>query len=167
MRSLTRILVVVVLAGCAASYQQNVVAPMASKLERGKPVLIATPASGSYGNKQYPASGQQTATVVHGAFAKYTKAAVSNCLDLTCLLNEGRKDYSYYVVPQILHWEDRNTEWSGIPDRVEIKITVYDASGKDLAAIVLSGTSKWATFGGDHPEDLLPEPIGQYVTSLY
>ncbi|WP_254924651.1 DUF4823 domain-containing protein [Aeromonas sp. A35_P] len=29
------------------------------------------------------------------------------------------------------------------------------------------GKSKWATFGGDHPQDLLPEPTEKYVNSLY
>jgi hypothetical protein len=44
---------------------------------------------------------------------------------------------------------------------------VHDASGKEIASVVLSGKSRWATFGGDHPEDLLPEPVGQYVATLY
>jgi hypothetical protein len=71
-------------------------------------------------------------------------------------------------VPEILHWEDRATEWSGIPDRVEVKLLVLEAQGnKEIASIVISGKSKWATFGGDHPQDLLPEPIKQYVESLY
>lgn len=168
MRLVAACLAGIFVAGCAATYEKNVVSSAAGKLDQGKPVLIATPKSGSYGTKQYPASGQQTALVVQGAFAKYSKAAVTaKCLDLTCLLTEGKKDYAYYVVPEILHWEDRNTEWSGIPDRVEIKLTVYDASGKELAGVVLAGKSKWATFGGDHPEDLLPEPIIQYVAGLY
>lgn len=161
-------LTAVLVAGCAATYERSLVSGASAKLEHGKPVLIATPKSGSYGNRQYTASGQQTATVVQGAFARYARASVSaGCLDLTCLRNEGKQSYGYYVVPEILHWEDRNTEWSGIPDRVTVKLTVYDATGKELAGAVLSGKSKWATFGGDHPQDLLPEPIGQYVASLY
>jgi len=74
----------------------------------------------------------------------------------------------YFVVPEILHWEDRNTEWSGKKDVIEIKITVVDAaSGSALASSVISGKSKWATFGGDHPQDLLPKPLQAYVDSLY
>lgn len=157
------------LVGCAATYQQNVVlAPKGSSLERGRPVLIATPKSGFYGDKQYPASGRQTALAVQGAFAKYSRAVVSpTCIDVACLLNEGKRQVGYYVVPEILHWEDRNTEWSGIPDRVEVKLTVHDEVGKELASVVVTGKSKWATFGGDHPQDLLPEPIAQYVAGLY
>jgi len=76
--------------------------------------------------------------------------------------------YEYYIQSEILHWEDRATEWSGLPDRIEIKISVYDThSGAELASSILSARSKWATFGGDHPQDLLPEPVKQYVESLY
>ena len=71
-------------------------------------------------------------------------------------------------MPEILHWEDRNTEWSGIKDKIEIKLVVYDAAtGNELASTIIAGKIKWATFGGDHPQDLLPEPLKRYVESLY
>ena len=70
--------------------------------------------------------------------------------------------------PEILHWEDRATEWSGKSDRIEIQLVIYDAvTRKELANSSYTGTSKWATFGGDHPQDLLPEPTYQYVNGLY
>jgi hypothetical protein len=31
----------------------------------------------------------------------------------------------------------------------------------------VSGRSGWATLGGDHPQDLLPKPVGEYVASLF
>ena len=62
----------------------------------------------------------------------------------------------------------RATEWSGIPDKIEVKIIVYDGgTGKEVGSTLISGRSKWATFGGDHPQDLLPEPLNSYVESLY
>jgi len=60
--------------------------------------------------------------------------------------------YAYYVASEILHWEDRATEWSGLPDKIEIKVIIYDTkSGREISSAVLSGRSKWTTFGGDHP----------------
>ena len=92
----------------------------------------------------------------------------SDCSDLPCLQAEGKDKYTYYVVPEILHWEDRATEWSGLPDRIEVKIIVSDARRNgEIGSAIISGKSKWATFGGDHPQDLLPEPIKIYVESLY
>jgi hypothetical protein len=77
-------------------------------------------------------------------------------------------NYSYFVIPEILHWEDRNTEWSGKPDRVDIKLVVVDArSNVEVASMVFSRKSQLATKGDSYPQDLLPEPIKLYVDSLY
>jgi hypothetical protein len=75
--------------------------------------------------------------------------------------------YAYYVESEILHWEDRATEWSGIPARIEIKISIYDSSSNaEITAVVVSGRSKWGIFGGDHPQDLLHERVNSYVQGL-
>jgi hypothetical protein len=36
-----------------------------------------------------------------------------------------------------------------------------------IDSVIINGKSRWGTFGGDHPQDLLHEPIGQYVDSLF
>ena len=170
---MTKILLLTIaalLTGCASTYKQEVVSAPSAKLERGKAILIATPKNGFYETKEYPASGRQTAAVTQAAFARYSSQVTvsSSCSDLPCLQAEGKPNYSYFVVPQILQWEDRNTEWSGLPDRIEIKFVVIGAQGSgEIASTIISGKSKWATFGGDHPQDLLPEPIKQFVDGLY
>ncbi len=69
-------------------------------------------------------------------------------------------NWEYLVYPTILHWEDRATEWSAIPDKVEVKIEVVEAAtDRSIASAVIKGNSGLAAFGGDHPQDLLPEPI--------
>jgi hypothetical protein len=169
-RPLVLLLLAVLLSACASTYRQDVVSAPSAKLERGRSVLIAMPRNGAYDRRVYAASGQQTALAVQAAFARYSDqvAVSSRCADLACLQREGGQSAAYFVVPEILHWEDRNTEWSGIPDRVEIKIVVLDASTRNvIASVVIGGKSKWATFGGDHPQDLLPEPIQKYLESLY
>lgn len=170
MRHMAFLIAALFLGACASTYKHEVVTSPSAKLERGKSVLIATPKNGAYGRKEYQASGQQTAYAVRSAFARFSdKVDVSSrCADLSCLRSEGTNGYTYFVVPEILHWEDRNTEWSGKSDRVEVKLVVVDSrSNSELASIVISGKSKWATFGGDHPQDLLSEPIKQYVEGLY
>ena len=170
MRQVLMLLLVALLSGCASTYRQDVVSAPSAKLQRGQAIVIATPRNGSYERKVYWASGEQTALAIHAAFARFSdRVAVSaRCADLPCLLAEGHQGVAYYVVPEILHWEDRNTEWSGVPDRVEVKIVVSNAATRDvIASVVLAGKSKWATFGGDHPQDLLPEPIKQYLDGLY
>jgi uncharacterized protein YceK len=170
MRFISLIIFVTMLSGCAATYKQDILAEPNAKLGRGKSVAIATPSNGFYENKEYSASGKMTALAVRAAFARFTNSTtvVSGCKDLMCLKKYQSISYDYYVVPEILHWEDRATEWSGIPDKIEVKISVYDGqSAEELASTMISGKSKWATFGGDHPQDLLPEPLNKYVESLY
>lgn len=155
--------------GCT-TYSQKNVSETSTKLQRGKSVAIATPTNGQYGQTVYSGSGRMTATAVQGAFSRHTNriTVVSNCKDLNCLMTDRRQISDYYVVPEILHWEDRATEWSGIPDKIEVKISVFDGlTGNDIASTIISGNSKWVTFGGDKPQDLLPEPLNAYVDSLY
>jgi hypothetical protein len=84
------------------------------------------------------------------------------------LASARARDFRYAVLPVISHWEERATEWSGIPDRVAIKIHVADvATGEVIDSADVSGKSRWLTFGGDHPEELLPSPIDDYVSSLF
>lgn len=55
-----------------------------------------------------------------------------------------------------------------IPDQVEVKIQIIQVStGAVISSGIASGKSGVATFGGDHPQDLLPEPIEAFVSSLY
>lgn len=168
MRKLLLVAVSVLASGCTAKYVQNDLSQPAEKLLSGAPVTIAQPADGSYDGSAYKASGAMTAAAVRAAFARHSNAVVVNesCANLSCIRPQGAT--GYYVVPEILHWEDRATEWSGIPDRIEVKLDIYGPQGDTpLASTLLSGKSKWATFGGDHPQDLLEKPVTDYVQSQY
>ncbi len=158
------------ISGCAATYKQDTLAEPIAKLVRGKSVVISTPSNGFYERKEYADSGRMTALAARAAFARFSNSTsvVPDCKDLMCLKKDSSATYDYYVIPEILHWEDRATEWSGIPDRIEVKISIYGGQDvKELASTIISGKSRWATFGGDHPQDLLPEPLNKYVESLY
>ena len=79
----------------------------------------------------------------------------------------GARGFTHYVHPTILHWEDRNTEWSGKRDKISIQLQVVEIeSGNIIDATMLDGKSKLATFGGDHPEELLAKPLAQYAELL-
>lgn len=169
MRAVSVLAVAAILSGCASTYTTTPIAQPGVKLVPSKSVLIATPANGVYGTAVYTTSGTMTADAVRAAFSRYTgtTAILPDCKDLACLEKTQTQRYDYYVVPEILHWEDRATEWSGIPDKLEVKLSIFDGNKKELASTIIAGKSKWATFGGDHPQDLLPEPLNKYVESLY
>jgi hypothetical protein len=170
MRRIGLVLLTVIATGCVATYTRSDLAREPVKLQTDRVVAIATPANGSYGGREYSGSGVSTAAAVRAAFAKFARDAtvIQECKTLSCLQSQVGDRADYIVIPEILHWEDRATEWSGIKDKLEVKLAVYDArSGDLLASSALAGKSKWATFGGDHPQDLLPEPINAYVSSLF
>jgi len=157
-----------VLAACASTYTRQTVTATKSKLATTGSVLVAVPHDGAYGDASYPGSGSATANAVRAAFSRFSNNVqlASGCSELSCL-QSNPEHFAYYVVPQVLHWEDRATEWSGKKDRIEVKITVYGSDATPIASQIINGKSKWLTFGGDHPQDLLPEPINAYVASLY
>ncbi|QQX79214.1 DUF4823 domain-containing protein [Shewanella sp. KX20019] len=158
------------LAGCSSSYKHNEFQKPEIQLNKNTGVLISTPKNGWYDDKEYRTSGRMTANEVRRAFSKNSRkvSITTECDGDSCLDTIDSDTYGYYVQPIILHWEDRATEWSGISDKLEIQIITFDSkTKKEIGNTTFSGESKWATFGGDHPQDLLEEPINKYVEGLY
>lgn len=169
---LSAVTVVLLLTACADSHQ--LIRENASSGIRFTPddaLYIAVPEDGIYGADTYQGSGKNTAQIIYSAFAKHTHLAEVG--HFTQGFNETRELASkngkkYLIYPTILHWEDRATEWSVIPDKVEVKIEIISgATGNAISSVVINGKSGLATFGGDHPQDLLPEPIEEFVSTLY
>ena len=156
--------------GCTSTYQHSEFQAPAAKLNPSKGVVIVVPEDGWYGNIHYKNSGRMTAHAVRAAFAKHASRTVlaRDCSGAECLAQVDITRFGYLVKPVILHWEDRATEWSVKPDRIEIQLVVYDTvTMMEVANASYAGKSKLTTFGGDHPQDMLPEPTEQYVSSLY
>ena len=170
MKRAFRVSFAILLAGCSAKYSTNNIQERTEHLVKDVSVVISQPTDGVYETHTYSGSGRATADAVKAAFLRHSDnvTVFADCDDVTCLTANHSISRGYYVVPKILHWEDRATEWSGIPDKIEVKITVYNAeSNNRVASTIINGKSKWATFGGDHPQDLLPEPINMFVSNLY
>ncbi len=171
MKCLFAIYITLVLSGCADSHQLIRNDSSTTKLISTDTIFISVPEDGFYGSDIYRSSGKNTAQILRSAFAKHTRTATvgrsTQNFDqaLTSAKQAGK---NYLVYPTILHWEDRATEWSAIPDRVEVKIDVINTtSGNTTASGIVKAKSGLATFGGDHPQDLLPQPIEEFVSSLY
>ena len=162
--------VLLFLSGCSSSFKYNELQTPELKLDKSVGVLISTPENGWYDQIEYKKSGHMTANEIRSAFAKnaHKVSITSECIGTSCLETIDTDDYGYYINPIILHWEDRATEWSGKPDKLEIQIITYDSkTKKEIGNTTYSGKSKWLTFGGDHPQDLLEKPTKKYVDTLY
>lgn len=134
-------------------------------------IYVSLPRDGQYGAKAYHGSGQMVSNIIRSAFLGHVvdvevaskKESFSEALN-----SANTKGSNLLVYPTILHWEDRATEWSGIPDKADIKLVIADAtSGGVQSSVTIQGKSGIATFGGDHPQDLLPGPVNKYVEGLF
>jgi hypothetical protein len=172
MRMIYVLMVAAFLSACADSHQlMRVGGGEAKKLDPNGIVYVSVPGDGVYGQTTYFGSGNNTTQIVVLAFSQHAKRVESGneVQNFDAALIAARKvGAKYLVVPTILEWEDRATEWSAIPDKASIKLAVVDTdTGATLDSVLIKGKSGLATFGGDHPQDLLPKPVGEYVSSLY
>lgn len=164
----------VLLSSCADSKELLRVgasAPNSRKLSAEDSFYISIPADGAYGSTTYSGSGTMTSRLLLSAFSKRARNVqmAKTYQEFKDNLQATREsNLGYLVYPTIMHWEDRATEWSGKPDRVEVKVDVFEApSGSLFDSVIIKGRSGLATFGGDHPQDLLPDPMEEFVASLF
>ena len=85
------------------------------------------------------------------------------------LLAAARKaGAGYLVIPNITHWEQRATEWSGIPSRVSMSLTAIDVqTGAEVRSALLESRSAVMTFVRPNPDNLAQEMIDQQVSAFY
>ncbi|RRV10581.1 DUF4823 domain-containing protein [Pseudomonas sp. v388] len=161
----------VVLAGCADSHQWIPQQNSSARIAPNDRIFVSTPVDGEYGNHVYRGSGRNTAKIIFNAISAKSRmvqmgGVADNYEDATS--QAQRSDQDILIFPTILHWEDRATEWSMIPDKVEVKVDVVDLrTGDVISSGIIKGSSGLATLGGDHPQDLLPEPVVQFVSELF
>ncbi len=160
-----------VLASC--SHTQRVVrqSPSTAKFASTDSFYVAVPADGTFETKSYTGSGQKTAAIVRTELARRaTRVEIGLAYEST---DEARAKataagLTYAVLPSILHWEDRATEWSGRTGKVTIRMVVIRAAtGEEVDSANIEGESRAVSFGGDHPEDLLAVPVDEYFVALF
>ena len=163
--------IVAVLSGCADTHSVQKVINSGHTLSPSASAYVTTPADGRYGKTVYDGSGRMTSDIVATAFMRRLSRvdqADGPQSNEEALASARKMGATYLVAPDILQWEDRATEWSGKPDRAEIRLRVVDtATERVIASGLISGQSGLATLGGDKPQDLLRQPTENYVGSLF
>jgi hypothetical protein len=160
------------LTGCADSHQVHLSPELPSpRIQAGQSLYVALARDGAYGEHHYPGSGLMLSQAIATPLLKrLTRVELARHTEnLNEALSSARKGgYDLLCYPQILHWEDRATEWSARSDKVTVKLTLFEvASANTLRSALIEGQSGLATFGGDHPQDLLPAPLEAFTDSLF
>lgn len=172
---LTKSVFVLVLAlsvvGCASSKTTTVVENRTDAISTDASFLVAVEGDGKYIDKTYPGSGGMARAAMVAALSRYTSDVtdIPNAVPQdAAIMSALEQNVDYLVYLKINHWEDRATEWNGLLDRIEIEIRLLNGkSGDVLESTILTANSKWATLGGDHPQDLLPMPFNEYAASIF
>ncbi len=159
------------LSACGSSRSASPITTLGDRLRSDALVFVAVPSDGRYGSTTYAGSGEAVASSLQAALLHHASRVERGTAyqDLNNALATARaQGADYAFVPVIVHWEDRATEWSGLPDRIEVIVTVHDAqSGRILARSSLKGRSSWWTPGGDQPQDLLAGTTADLVDGLF
>lgn len=162
---------VLLVSGCASVRYTRLITEPAPKLNSSGSAYVLVPDNGTYYGKVYPRSGKTMANVTYASFLKHLNrveiAPEEEKLEggLQKAKNAG---FSYLINSKLLHWADHATEWSGIRDRIDMNLDIFDVlTGKLLDSINFKGNGPWLTFGGYHPEHIVRKSIDEYVSSLF
>ncbi len=165
------LLLLLLLFGCSDTHKLIRYEGAGLTVSRDASAYIVLPGDGQYGSINYQGSGLAVAQEVERAFSPYLREAkIATRRDSmeTALINAKAQGFDYVIHPEIVHWEDRNTGWSGRPDVASVKLSIVDvASGMLIDSAEIGGTSKVMSWSLEHPEDLLPKPLSDYAASLF
>jgi len=165
------VFIALLLAGCVHKYAVPETGDRYSRIPSSARVYVAEPMDGQDDRpRAYEKSGRWTRSAVVQALrgqgvqliSGEVAASQDEAMELARAAGAG-----FLVYPEIRHWSDRATEWSGVPDRITLDIRIYDVStGSVINRQKIRASSRWATFGGDHPQELLPELTRRWAESV-
>jgi len=160
------------LSGCVSKYRIDSYAAPNAHLDKNASFYVTLREGGQYDGTVYPNSAAATAQAPRTALLIHVDKVVVGTTkgeDTASAIAQAKQQGLTNVVQAIiLNWEDRATEWSGIPDKITLKMAIYNVqTGATVSSTVTSASSKWGTLGGDHPQDLLPEPTKRFVDPLF
>ena len=159
--------------GCAHDYYSSFVSgpkgPPA--LEYGASILVGLAPDARDEDLEYVDSGWRTTDAIVAALASYTDAASAAETPATRETYEGQArevGQQYVIFPEILVWKDRNTRRWGIPDLLEVRLTLTDAgTGEVLDTTTITGSSRTTISWNDQPQDMLPVPLEEYASRIF
>ncbi len=164
--------VVTLLVGCAYTYQVQSAGgdPSPFKVASDDSIFVGLPEDARYASIVYAGSGRMTNQALVTALSHQSRfvRSASSVADLEGNITAARKHgVSYLIHPEIVHWEERATHWSGKSDRVSVRLLVVEVStGTMVDSSLISAQSRFIQFGDEHAQDLLPKPLEEYAAQI-
>ena len=159
------------LASCVHKYAVPPPTSGGGYLEANSVVYVATPPDGVDDQpRTYESSGSWTSSAFVRALSDRGVSASTGApaRDVRDAMEGAREAGAQFVVfPRIVHWSDRATEWSGLPDKITLQVVLSEVqTGEVRDDRRLEASSRWATLGGDHPQELLPELTSRWAEGV-
>jgi hypothetical protein len=168
-------LAALIASGCA-SVPQTVPNPVlgdAPVFQRNQKVCVVVPKDASFAGDEYPGSGRAVAQKVADSLERIAVtssliSAIENDLDKLCTERAGE----FIIEPEIIHYEDHATGWSGRPDRIEVRISAFRFDAHQMkrltvveasSNIAASGLIEW---GNAPPHSLLSSNLDPVLEGL-
>lgn len=156
------------LAGCATEAQHLQMTP--TPLAQDSSFYVPLCADGNHEGHQQAASGLMTSQLLSAELTAHTQRVETGQREenlQTALISARERNLDYVAFPFILNWKNEATPMASVPDKVKVRIDIIDvASANVIDSIVLQqNTSKMAT-SKTPPQELLAEPLKEYVTTL-
>lgn len=173
MKILFSVMMALLLTGCATANIEHLFSSdnVHGVLQGNETVFIALPQDGVFEGHTYVSSGRYVQEYFYDNVLRYADNVINATQPLS--LAEAQEEAKtqkadVLIYPRIVHWEDRNTPWSGLRDKVRINVQVYSLAGnKVLDKTSLYATNRWLTFVNAAPQNRLKTIIDPYVQSLY
>ena len=141
---------------CGTTMKINQVLKPSSKLEQNRNIHIAKIDDGAFNGRIYNGSGLSV--------ANYFKVYMQPNAAQIC----SEENADYIVKAVITHWEPRRAEWSGIPTKVKIQVSIFEAiSGKELINNELSIVGRSVTFVPQSAEGLAEYMIKNLCEEIF
>ncbi|PHQ72256.1 MAG: hypothetical protein COB93_01020 [Sneathiella sp.] len=171
---LSKFLIIIALlqlgAACSDKYRVDAIDPPAVNISAKSSYYVMLAENGRLGQTHYEQSGKMVSTLITAELeARGATTTTASAVETLSQATEKSKSLGieYIFQPKILHWEDRATEWSSRPDRITMAYKIFSVpTGELVASTTVSASSKWATFGGDHPQDLVPKTVSDFMNTV-
>jgi hypothetical protein len=156
----------------ACAYTQHSLSPNNTQKDRPLPsdafcVMLAS--DGAYGSKIYLGSGRMVSNRIIYALRKKHPLTqlIENTDDDQAIQQCLSKGANYLISPQILHWEDRATQWSGMRDHVKIEIRLIKVNPKTFVrSAFFEARNNWFTFVNADPSELFDESFDKIIADI-
>lgn len=161
-----------VLLACGGVRINRSMADPSFRMPRDSPIYVTLARDGEYGGILQPGSGRAVSRALSEVLSYHNpRVSLAEGAEgaAEALESANALGAAFIVAPEVVSWENRATNWSGKPDRVQLLIRVLRVPGGrplDATTIRIEGPSV-VDLGANGPGALLHGALADYAEQLF